>query len=250
MRTHTKSQDQRSPLDILTELAVEGSSTLVEAQRTLLGLAQQENEIFINGIKERIAGFLPGVAMADLVRRSVDTLIEVQQELLTTTSKQTLAWLESEKAGEGGRSAHLLEFAREGVEAFARAQKKFLEAVAQETVKANSGKHEHEPKPVKKTEIAHLAREAGNAFIEAQKRLLDVLGQQMNVNFDLATESLQLASPAQLVPIAKITNEEVKSFFNTETSLIGSLIKPLKPTGVSRTKHGRKPAKNEQPVAV
>lgn len=250
MRTHTKSHDQRSPFDLLTELAVEGSSSLVEAQRTLLGLAQQENEILLNGVKERISGFVPGVAMADLVRRSVDTLIEVQQELLTTTSKQTLAWLESEKAGKSDRSAHLLEFAREGVEAFARAQKKFLEALAQEAAKASGGKHEQGSKPVKKTEITHLAREAGNAFIEAQKRLLDVLGQQMNVNFDLATESLGMVSPSRLLPVASITNEEVKNFFKTESSLIGSLVKSQKPKAVGRTKHGRKHTRKEEAVAV
>jgi hypothetical protein len=40
MRTHKKG-DQYSPLDVLTELAVEGTSSLVEAQRTLLDLAKR-----------------------------------------------------------------------------------------------------------------------------------------------------------------------------------------------------------------
>src|SRR5437660_8474089 len=74
MRTHTKPHDEHSPLDILTELAVEGTSSLVEAQRALLNLAQQENDIILNGVKERIGGFLPAVAMTDLVRRSLETL--------------------------------------------------------------------------------------------------------------------------------------------------------------------------------
>src|ERR1700746_3343094 len=112
MRTHTKPHDEHSPLDILTELAVEGTSSLVEAQRTLLNLAQQENDILLNGLKERIAGFVPGAAMTDMVRRSVETLIGMQQELLTTTSKQTLQWLESEKAGKHDRSAHVVALAR------------------------------------------------------------------------------------------------------------------------------------------
>jgi len=227
MRT-TKTHDEHSPLAILTELAVEGTSSLVEAQRALLNLAQQENEIILNGVKERIGGFVPAVAMTDLVRRSLDTLLGMQQELLTTTSKQTLQWLESEKAGKGDRAAQLVEFAREGVETFARAQKKFLEVVAHEAEKATSGKKEHDGKPVKKTELAHLAREAGNAFIEAQKRLLDVMGQQMNVNLDATTRAMEMMAPSRLAPMANLTGEGVRDFVDAQTSLIGSFMKPKK----------------------
>jgi hypothetical protein len=249
MATHAKPHDDRSPLAILTELAVEGTSSLVEAQRTLLDLAHQENEIILNGVKERIGGFLPAVAMADLVRRSVDTLIGMQQELLTTTSKQTLQWLESEKAGKGGRAAHLAAVAREAVETFARAQKKFLDVVAQETARATSGKPEHEGKPVKKTELTRLAREAGNAFIEAQKRLLDVMSQQMNVNLDAATRGVGLISPSRLVPVADLTSEGVKNFFDAETSLVTSLLKEHKPKVAGRVKKTHARHRKEAAVA-
>jgi hypothetical protein len=137
-----------------------------------------------------------------------------------------LQWLETEKAEKGDRAAQLADFAREGVETFTRAQKKFLEAVAQET--ATATKKPHEVTPGKKTELAQLAREAGNAFIEAQKRLLDVMGQQMNVNLDAATRTMELMSPSQLLPLATRTGEGVKNFFDAETSMIGSLIKPQK----------------------
>lgn len=228
MPTDNKTHANNSPLAILTELAVEGTSSLVEAQRTFLDLVQQENEILFNGIKERISSFIPAVAATDLTQRSLDTVIEMQQELLTATSKQTLQWLESEKAGKGGRAAHLEEFAREGVETFTRAQKKFLEAVAEEAAAATEARKQPDGKTVKKTELAELAREAGNAFVEAQKRLLDVMGQQMNVNLDTATRALGLVSPSQLLPIANRAGKSVKNVFNQETSLIRSLIKPGK----------------------
>ena len=249
MRTHTKPHEEHSPLNVLTELAVEGTNSLVEAQRTLLDLAQRENDIILNGLKERIGGFLPAVAMTDLVRRSLDTLIGMQQELLTTTSKQTLQWLESEKAGKGDRPAHLVAFAREGVETFTRAQKKFLDAVSQETVKATHGKHEHEVKPTKKTELAVLARAAGDAFIEAQKRLLDVMGQQMNMNLDATTRTLELVAPSRFLPMANVTGESVRSFVDAETSLLGSLIKPPK-KNVARAKHGKVRARQHKAVPV
>ncbi|MGH7935910.1 MAG: hypothetical protein ACREF8_02750, partial [Chthoniobacterales bacterium] len=151
--------------------------------------------------------------------------------------------LESEKAGKGARGERLVDFAREGVETFARAQKNFLDVVAQQTSKATHakpehGKVEHNGKSAKPTEIAQLARDAGNAFIEAQKRILDVIGQQMNVNLDVATRTLEKMSPAQLMPMANLTGEGVKNFVQKETSLIGSLVKPGK-KNVARVKHAK-----------
>ncbi len=248
MRTHSK--HEHSPLDVLTELAVEGTSSLVEAQRTLLDLAQQENDILFNGVKERIGSFVPGVAMTDMVRRSVETLIGMQQELLTNTSRQTLQWIESEKSGKDDRSAQLVHAAREAVETFTRAEQKFLEVVAQESAKATSGKHLHDDKPAKKTKLAVLAREAANAFVEAQKKLLDVMGQQMNVNLDLSTRSMEMMSPSRLLPMASLTEEGVKNFFNNETALIGSLINPHKPKVVARAKPGRSHTKQHKAAAV
>src|SRR6266536_2594243 len=226
MPTHCKPQDDPSPLAILTELAVEGTSSFVEAQRTFLNLAQQENDIICNGLKERTGSFMPALAVTGLVQRGLDTLIEMQQELLTNTSKQTLHWLEKEKTEKGTRAAQLADFAREGVETFTRAQKKFLEAVAQETARATTKKHD--VTPAKKTELAQLAREAGNAFLEAQKRLIDVMGQQMNVNLDAATRTMELMSPSQLFPMATRAGQGMKNFFDAETSMIGSLTKPHK----------------------
>jgi hypothetical protein len=238
MSVHSKPHDEQSALAILTELAVEGTASLVEMQRALLDLAQQENEIILNGVRDRIGPFLPAVAMTDGIRRSLETLLAMQQELLTTTSKQTLEWLQPEKAAKGKRAIHLMDFAREGVETFTRAQKKFLEVVAQEAQKAASGKKDDGNKGVKKAQLAHVARQAGNAFIEAQKRLLDVLGQQMNVNLDATTRAMTIMSPAKLIPVASRTGEGVRNFVNEEAELISSLVKRPKKV-VGRTDHKR-----------
>ena len=230
MRNNTKPYDDHSPLEILTELAVEGTSSLVEAQRTLLNLAQQENDIVMNGVKDRVSGFAPAVAMTDLVRRSLDTLIGMQQELLSSTSKHSLQWFEAVKEGKAGRSAHLVDLAREEMETFVRAQKKFLDAIAEETAKATTAKPANPAKAAKKTELSKLAQDATNALIEAQKKLLEVAGQQMNVNLDAATKGFKLVSPSQFAPMADLTSEKVKSFVEAEKSLIESVIKPRKGT--------------------
>jgi hypothetical protein len=143
-----------------------------------------------------------------------------------------------------------MELAREAVETFTRAQQKFLQVVEQESAKVTSGKARHHEETVTKTEVAVLAREAANAFIEAQKRLLDVMSQQMNVNLDLSTKSLEMMLPARLMPTASLTEEGVKNFFKNESDLIGSLINPKKAKPVGRAKPGRNRSKPHKPVAV
>lgn len=217
------SDPEHSPMAIFTELAVEGTSSFMEAQRILLNLAKQENELFLNGLKERVGGWTPAVAMTDMTRRSIDTFIAMQQDFLKMTSKQTISWLEEVKHGKGYNSTHMVEMAREGMENFVAAQKKFLDIIAQETARATSGKpHESKVKPM---ELSKLAREATNAFIEAQKKLLDVVGQQMTVNLKSATKTMELLSPARLLPMASFTGEGVKNFVNAEKELINSVVK-------------------------
>ena len=178
MPTHPKSHENDSALSVLTELAVEGTSSLVEAHRTLLELAQQENDVVLKGLKQKVSSFAPAAAMTDFVRRSLNTLVEMQQDLLTTTSKQTMQWLDSGTATTSDRATQLIDLAREGVEAFARAQKKFLDAVSEESAKAMSGHLGNETTSAERTDLKQLGRDAGNAFIEAQKRLLDIMSQQ------------------------------------------------------------------------
>ena len=244
MRHNGKSHDEQSPAEILTELAVEGASSFIEAQRIFLNLAQQENEIITSAIKGQIAGSTPGVAMVDLARRSLDTFITMHEDFLTATNKQTMHWIEAVKAGKGHDVAPLTELAREEWETFVKAQKKFLEVVAQETAKAASGKPDHTTKTAIATELPKLAREAANSFIEAQKKLLDVLGQQMNVNLSAATRSMDLLSPARLWPMAKRTGEQVKNFVETEKAMFESITKPRKAPKVRRHKaHARRTVK-------
>lgn len=221
------SDPEHSPLAILSKLVIEGTSSFMEAQRIVLNLAQQENDLIMNGVKERVAGSPPAVAMTDLLRRSIDTFVKMQQDFLKITSKQTLSWLEAVKAGKGYQGGtHLVELAREGMDTFVQAQKKFLDLIAQETSKATAGKQEPSLKHGKKTEMAKLAREATNAFIDAQKKVLDVVGQQMNVNLKAAARSMDLIAPSRLLSMANLTGEGVKSIVDAEKGLIESMMKP------------------------
>jgi hypothetical protein len=251
MPTNPKPQENNSAVSVLTELAVEGTSSLVEAHRALLDLAQQENNLVLKGLKRQVSGFAPAAAMADFARRSLDTFIQLQQELLTSTSKQTVQWLEPSSAENPDRGAQLLDFAREGVESFARAQKKFLDAVSEESAKAMSGEQESEIGKADLTDLKQLACDAGNAFLEAQSRLLDIMNQQMNVNVNAANRTAEMISPSQFTPIATLARDSVKSFFDGETALVGSLTKGRQAEKVrSKKKRVSRAPRRREPAAV
>jgi hypothetical protein len=118
----------------------------------------------------------------------------------------------------------LVEVAREGMENFVNAQKKFLDVIAEETTLATSDRHEKTGKAGKKTDIAILARESANALVDAQKKLLDVASAQMKANLKIANRSADMVAPFRL-PIAKLTGEGVKTFVDAEKSMIDSMMK-------------------------
>jgi len=241
------SAPENSPVAILTELAVEGTSSFVEAQRILLNLAQHENDIVMGGLKERVSASVPATATTDLVRRTVDTFLDMHREFLKITSKQTMDWLQQASKGKVG-GTHTVDLAREAMGAFVDAQKKFLDVVAQETTRLTSGRSEKAAHAVKKTELAKLAREASGAFIEMQKKMLDIAGQQMNVNLKAATRALEVIKPFRLLPMANITGEGVKRFVDAEQALIGSMIKPR--VTKRHVKRAPRPRKAAAPHAV
>lgn len=222
---------EHSPVTILTELAIEGTSSFMEAQRILLSLAQQENDIVMNGVQERLTGSVPGAAMTDLVRRSLDTFLRLQQDFLRVTSKQTLQWLQAVKSGKNYEGDRLVDLAREEMETFVRAQTKFLDMIAQQTSHATAPRR---AKAVKRTELWRLAKEATNSFVEAQKQLLEVVSQQMHVNLEATTRMMKLVSPSRLLPVAGLTGEGMKNLVGAEKALIESMIKPRRAGAAAR----------------
>lgn len=249
MPVHPKSDESSSALSVLTELAVEGASSLVESQRTLLELAQQENDLVLKGLKQKVSSLAPAAAMTDFVRRSLNTLVEMQQDLLTTGSKQMVTWLQSGTTV-SDHTGHLIESAREAVEAFGRAQKKFLEAVSEESSKALSGGPSDETLSSEPVDLKQLGRDAANAFIEAQKKLLEIMGQQVNVNLKVATQASDLISPAQVAPAAALAIDSVRSFFDAESALVDSLTKAQKQKPGQGKKAARRTVRRRERVAV
>jgi hypothetical protein len=235
-----------SPTAILSEVAGEGMTNFIEGQKILLDLGRQQNEILMTGVKERIGDWPAAHALTDLLRRSVETFIHMQQEFLKVAGKQTHTWMEAAKAGKPYESRHLVELAREGMENFVKAQKQFLDIVAEETAKATGGKRtDGAVKKIKKTELTELARQATESFIDAQKKLVDVAGKQMNANVKTLGNTMELLRPFPFVPLAELTREGVKSYVDAQKALMDAVVKP-----VGEHKHAGKPVRRARKPRV
>ena len=227
-----------SPTAILSEVAGEGVTNFIEGQKILLELGKKQNEILMAGVKERVGEFPPAFALADLLQRSVETFIGMQEEFLKIAGKQTHVWVEAAKAGKPYQPEHVVDLAREGLETFVKAQKEFLDVIAEETAHATGAKKADGARKVKKTEIAELARQATESFIEAQKKLVDIAGKQMTANVKTAGKAMEVIKPFPFLPLAELTREGVKSYVDAQKALMDAVVKP-----VGEHRHPGKPPK-------
>jgi len=244
------SDPNHSPAAILSEAAAERVANFIEGQKILLELGLKQNEILLNGVKERLGDWPPAEAVTDLLRRSVETFIEMQQEYLKIAGKQTHTWVEAAKNGKLYDSKQLVEVAREAMENFVKAQKHFMDVIADETAKATGGKHTNGAKKIKKTELSQLARHATESFIDAQRKLVDVAGRQMNANVKTAGKTLDLLQPLPFLPLAEMAREGVKSYVDAQKELINAVAKPAEHKRAHKVAHHAKRPARKASAAV
>jgi hypothetical protein len=245
------SDPHHSPTAIFSEVAGEGMTNFIEGQKILLDLGRKQNEILMSGVKERIGDWPAAHAMTDLLRRSVETFIHMQEEFLKIAGKQTHTWVEAARTGKPYQPEHLVDLAREGMENFVKAQKQFLDVIAEETAKATGGKHTNgAARKVKKTELAELARQATESFIDAQKKLVDVAGKQMNTSVKTAGKALELLRPFPFLPLAELTREGVKSYVDAQKALMDMMVKPVAHKPEARRKPPVRARKEKGAAAV
>ncbi|HYL36998.1 MAG TPA: hypothetical protein VEV17_13875 [Bryobacteraceae bacterium] len=210
---------------VLTDVAGEGFANFIAAQRILLKLSKHQNEIVMTGVKERVGAATPAAAMADLLRRSVDTFIDLQEHFLDTAAKQSEAWVESARTGRAFTGKGLGELAREGIENLVVTQKKLLDVIAEETAKATK-EAKAAAKPVKKTDLAELTRHSVDAFIEAQKKLLETAGRQFEANMEAAGKAADVFAAAPGTTFGELTRQGVANFVAAQKALLDVMVKP------------------------
>jgi len=238
-----------SPTALLGEVAGEGITNFLEGQKILLDLGRQQNELLMVGVKERVGNIPAAHVVIDLLQRSVETFIHMQEEFLKIAGKQTHVWVEATKAGKSCQPEHVMDFAREGLETFVKAQKQFLDVIADETARATGGK-KAEIKKLKKTELVELARRATESFIEAQKKLVDVAGKQMNANVRTAGKTLDLLRPFPFLPLAELTREGVKSYVDAQKALMDAVVSSTERKTVRPVRRRKRPASRAHKVAA
>ncbi len=245
------SDPNHSPAAILSEVAGEGMANFIEGQKILLELGHQQNEILMTGVRERVGDCPRRIAAIELLRRSVETFIHMQQEFLKIAEKQTHTWVQAAKNGKPYQPEHVIDLAREGMDTFVKAQKQFLDVIAAETARATGAKPTDAGKKMKKTELAEIARKTTDSFIEAQKKLVDVAGQQMNANVKTAGKTMELLRPFPLLPLAELTREGVKSYVDAQRALMDVITKPSNGRHAAKTEHVKRPVRAKRaPVAA
>jgi hypothetical protein len=214
------------PLDAMSRMAGEGVSNMIAAERVLLHLAQRENEILVGAVQERAGGNPPGAAVTNTIRRSIDTLVEMQLHFLTMAARQTDLWVESAKAGKPLDGKALPDLARESIEIFVRSQKKFLDVVAEES--ANWTEGATNDNSGKKAELTQLASQAAEAYIDAQKKVLEVLAQQGEVNFQTLSSIFEVLNPFQPAIVKEFSSNTVENLVTSEKALLEVISKPMR----------------------
>ncbi len=239
------SDPHHSPTAVLSEVAGEGMANFIEGQKVLLDLGRKQNELLMGAVKERIGDQPQMHAVTELLQRSVETFIQMQEEFLKIASKQTHSWVEATKSGKPYQPEHVVDLAREGMENFVKAQKHFLDIIAQETVKATSGKHNGVVKKAKKTELSEVARHATETLMDAQKKLVDVAGRQVTANMKSFGKAFELMRPFPFVPFSELTREAVKSYVDAQKALMEVMARP----GME-VKHAEKPLRKMKKAAA
>ena len=241
-----------SPTAILSEVAGDGLTNFLEGQKVLLDLGKEQNELLMTSVKERVGNWPAAHAMTDLLRRSVETFIDMQEQFLKIAGKQTHTWVDAAKAGKPYQPEQFVGLAREGMENFAKAQKQFLDVIAEETAKATGGKHPNGAgKKIKQTELSELARKATESFVEAQKRLVDIAGRQMNANVKTAGKTMKLMQPFPSLRLSELTQEAVQSYVEAQKALMDVMVKPPNTAKtVKAERRVRKPVRKAKTAAA
>ena len=234
------------PVTLVKEFAGEGLANFIEGQKLLLRLAQKESDILATGVKERLGGFAATAAVADVLRRSVDTFVEMQQEYLKNASKQVHGRLAAVKGGEEYEGESVIELAREALENFVVAQKKFLDIVAEETANATAGKAVSARS--KKSELTELARQAADSFFEVQNKLMDVASRQVHAMLKTTRRAIEMIPPIPYLAIPDLTREGVRGLVDAEKAVIDSVTRKraeARPGGktAARAKRSHRPPK-------
>lgn len=221
------------PVKTLMEFAGKGVENFMELQKILLDLAARQNAIVADGTKPGWAGTRIE-PMAEVVRQSIDNLIDAQKHFLHLAEKHTEAAIRDVEDGKMPSSTHLEKLARDGMKNFLESQKKFLDIVEQEAVIKKPASEPVEGRIC----MADMAKETVDSLIEAQKRLLDLASSQIDVNVKFAKDVFSPKTDEHpTTAISEVMRKSVDSFAAAQKALMELASKPRRLEGEAAQEH-------------
>lgn len=232
------SDTRHSSAIVLSELGGEVMANSADAYKVLLDLVQRQNEIIMADMEERAQNSSAAMAMTNLLRQRVDTVIRMQREFLKIAGRQTRVWMADATSGKLPGGAAMADLARDAMDRFVSAEKQFLDAVAEATKTAAHGKVvTRRARKVKKAGLVDLGRRASESFVEAQKALVDVGARQMNANLKLAGKTIDMLRPLVIPPIAQWTRNGMKGVVEIQEAVANTVAKRGNGSGGATRKH-------------
>jgi len=221
------------PVASVAGIAEAGVKNLTSAGKILLDLAASETALAVDGVKEGLRLPVAAGAIAEIVRHRVDTLVEMQKNLLDATAEHAHAVAESYREGEGVMAAtNVAELARRGIEGFVEGEKKFLDLAAQEVTNATKGgKRPTKPPRARMEVLTEVAREGAEKYIATQKKLLDLAIEQLEAATKAGTERKEAVRKEAQPSWGDLTEKSLKNFVTAEKSLLDLAMKPMKKAG-------------------
>jgi len=223
------SNPRHRPDTAVIKFADKGVENITSVGKILLDFAAGETALVADGITSVLP--LPPVAgtVANVVRHRIDTLVDMQKNLLDAVAEQTHAVAESYEEGNGLKAAaNVVELARRGIVDFVDTEKKFLDLAAEEvTAKPAARKAPRDRAKV----LTDLAKEGVDKYIDAQKKLLNFAIHQLEAEAKPAAEEEEPQTS-----FAELTQKSVHNFVNAQKSLMDLAMKPIRSAAPERAK--------------
>lgn len=208
---------------------------VVEADKILLDLAAQETAVVVEVVKEGLRLRPAFAAIADLVPKGVETYVEVGKHFLGETAEEAEKFVDSYTEGKPlkvGETAR--KFARQQVEFFVDAQKKFLDQVNEKVAIATEDGGAPAERNHPRTMI-QLTRDGIDKLIDAEKKILHVAIEHME-----GPKGRERKAPPR-TSLAELTQKSVQNFTDAQKSLLDLALRPEKETAEEPRKARKAP---------
>lgn len=211
----------------ITTAADKSVATLTSAGKIMVDLAEGENALVTEGLKEGLRLSPRTGAIADLIRARIEAYLEMYKRVLDITAEQTHATLEAYNDGRGLKIRNgLSEMARQSVIGMVETEQKFLDTAAEQvTIALQPPKEVKKPVRDRSKALAHLAYEGIDKVADAEKKLIDLAMSQLITNGNHAERKVEEEAPT---PLTEVTRKGFQSLVVAQKALMDVAIKPIR----------------------